>query len=49
MRQKDKGAEDHEKVTGEQWGESEWITWKLGKGSKRAIGVVEMLQYLNIC
>jgi hypothetical protein len=36
-------------ATGEQREESECVTWVQEKGRKRAMNVIEMLQYLNIC
>ncbi len=40
-------------VTGEQRGESEWVTWSQREGRKRAVRVIEMfefyLSYNNAC
>ncbi len=44
----DRGAESHEKITGEQKEESEWITWEKERDSKREMSVIKMIQYLSI-
>ncbi len=36
-------------VTGEQRGESEWVTWSQREGRKRAVSVIEMFEFYLSC